>query len=86
MLLKSSLCFDMQARVTIDKVQTQCNPLEDFFFLEGAEMDELADKGMKLCLSPHKQLDKNYFTGGPFNQPPKLWPITPAIEFSTEEI
>ena len=85
MFLKSSMCFDMAAGVTIDKVQIQCNPLTDFF-LDGVEMDKLTDKGTKLCLSPHKKLDKNYFTGRPFNQPAKLRPITPTIEFLMKEL
>ena len=86
MTLKSSLSFCQLASIIIDKCQLHCNPQTDLYYLEGRLMDSLADKGTKFCLTPHLQLDEDYFKGGVFNQRAKDWPIQPASEFMTDQI
>ena len=80
------LAYDISASTSIDKFQLSVNVTQELYFLKGALMDQLADKGTRFVESPHLQMDSLYLYGGPFNQLSALWPIKPATYYITDSI
>ena len=68
MMNTNSLAYDLSAATSIDKFQLSVDVTQELYFLEGALMDQLADKGTIFVESLHLKIDSWYLYRGPFNK------------------